>query len=170
MASIQQSLNQLLGAAAGAATAGSYMIRQSAGYQAKQEANRLENRAERLQQYSEGIDVEDLGEAYGKSRELQIEAAMIDPKKMVPSHDDPSKKVTRAERAHQLLGEIAAENRAANKAKAESEAVSRLETRSMTAREMLTALQERKDLLSAKERGQLGTMAGRHKDKGGMDE
>ena len=166
MASIQQSLNQLLGATAGVATAGSYMYRQSNKYQASQ----LEKKAERLQEFTEGIDVADTGEAYDESRKLQIEAAKLDPNKKVASHDDFSKKITRAERARELYEEIAEENRANAKRKAEANAVQRQEQKIMTARNMLEALKERKDLLSAKERGQLGTMLGRNKEKGGMDE
>lgn len=43
MASIQQSLNQTLGALAGAATAGAYMYRQTPHYQARVSANEAEN-------------------------------------------------------------------------------------------------------------------------------
>lgn len=48
MASIQQSMNQLLGAAAGAATAGAYMTRQSDWYKAKQADKAVENINESL--------------------------------------------------------------------------------------------------------------------------
>lgn len=130
MASIQQSMNALVGSALGAATTGTYFIKQSPGYQAKQQAKQLEAKAERLQDYSEGIDTEDLGEAYGKSRELQIEAATLDPKVMVPSHDKPNQKVTRAERAKELIQEKAEETRFERKqAQAEQSALERLETR-----------------------------------------
>lgn len=89
MASIQQSLNQLLGAAAGAATAGSYMIRQSDMYKAAQ----LDKKAEKLEEYTEAIDVEDEGEAYEESRQARVEAAKLSPTKK------------RTERAMEIFGE-----------------------------------------------------------------
>lgn len=51
MASIQQSMNQLLGAVAGATTAGSYMFRQTGTYQdmmAEQKAKKLEKTAQEV--------------------------------------------------------------------------------------------------------------------------
>lgn len=53
MASIQQSMNQLLGAMAGAATAGTYLYRQSGHYQdvlAERKAQKLEKTAGEVQQ------------------------------------------------------------------------------------------------------------------------
>lgn len=170
MASIQQSMNALVGSAFGAATTETYFYRQSPHYQSRQ----LETQAKRLQNYSEGIDAEDLGEAYGKSRDLQIEAAMLNPKGKVPSHDVPGKKVTKAERARQLIQEIAEENRIEKKqARAEKNALDRLADKINTQIAQQEAHKDRLDILrevaSAKERGQLDTMIGRHKNKGDFD-
>lgn len=111
MASIQQSMNALVNSVFGASAIGTHFIKESSTYKAKQEAKALEEKAERLQDYTEGIDVADQGEAYAQSRDLQIEAGMIDPKGKVPSHDVPGKKVTRAERARELIKEIDEEKR-----------------------------------------------------------
>lgn len=101
MASIQQSYNQLFGALAGISTAGAYMYRQSPTFKAHQ----LEREAEALQDFTVGSDVADKGEAYELSRQKLIEAGTIAPEGKVRSHDDPSKKATRAERAKQLIDE-----------------------------------------------------------------
>lgn len=77
MASIQQSLNQLLGATAGAATMGSYMIRGSDWYKAGQ----LEKRANKLMKYELAQTGEKTGEAYEEARKLEVEAAKLHPTK-----------------------------------------------------------------------------------------
>ena len=183
MTSIQQSMNQMLGAVAGVATAGSYMARQTPGFKRKEELDRLATQRARLieagEQLSEQAGVE-VGEAMDKK------GVDLDPeqtkawKAMKPTMEkeletarrqfelDPTE--ARAKDYAQLQKEYDLAYPEEAKAKAEENAVKRVETRMMTAREMLSALQQRKDLLSAKERGQIGTMAGRHKDKGGMDE
>ena len=56
MASIQQSLNTLLGAAAGAATAGSYMYRQSGTYQAQKAGSAAKKLDKTLKDYEKGIE------------------------------------------------------------------------------------------------------------------
>ena len=48
MASIQGAMNQLLGAAAGVATAGTYMYKQTPGYQAEQEAKLAERKVAQI--------------------------------------------------------------------------------------------------------------------------
>ena len=55
MASIQQSLNQLLGATAGAATMGSYMYRQSGTYQARKAEKAATELEKTSRQYEENI-------------------------------------------------------------------------------------------------------------------
>lgn len=56
MASIQQSLNQLLGAAAGTATAGSYMYRQSGTYQAQKAGLAAKKLDKTLKDYEKNIE------------------------------------------------------------------------------------------------------------------
>lgn len=179
MASIQQSLNALIGTGSAAATMGAYMYRQSDAYKIKT----LEKRQSKLDKASTELGemaIEELSQKLGKS------PAELTKKDLEGFYETPSGGASGdvnkelADTARELLQLDPSRQRAEmysaykgnvlDKERAESNAVSRLETRSMTAREMLSALQERKDLLSAKERGQLGTMAGRHKDKGGMDE
>lgn len=55
MASIQQSLNALIGAAAGAATMGSYMYRQSGTYQAQKAGLAAEKLSKTAKEYTEGL-------------------------------------------------------------------------------------------------------------------
>ena len=173
MASIQQSLNQLLGATAGVATAGSYMVRQSPEFRAKQ----LDKGATEVQKQVTNLinDLDKIPQEDSIQHKAQTQAiAKIAEKRrdiVERAFDtsptfDRAKKLAVAERGRV----IKAERDRMKQEYAEQNSISRLETRSMTARNMLEALQQRKDLLSAKERGQLGTMLGRNKEKGGMDE
>ena len=173
MASIQQSLNQLLGATAGTFTAGSYMIRQSPEFRAKQ----LDEGAKDVQKQVTNLinDLENIPKEDSIAHKAQTQAItklaekrrdLVERAFDTSPTFDRAKKLAGAERGRV----IKAERDKMKQEYAEKNAISRLETRSMTARNMLEALKERKDLLSAKERGQLGTMLGRNKEKGGMDE
>ena len=182
MTSIQQSMNQMLGAIAGVATAGSYMARQTPGFKRKEELSHLAKQAKDLEVGEEELSTQAGYETYeegqkGNLVEVDKTSAWkrmkeVSEKRLrVAQREfelDPTEK--RAEHLRKLQQDFEENFPADAKQQAEDNAMERLETRSMTAREMLSALQQRKDLLSAKERGQIGTMAGRHKDKGGMDE
>ena len=207
MASIQQSLNQLLGAAAGAATAGSYMYRQSGTYQAQKAGQAAEKLGKISSEYTESlkgkmtqeqgqtiIDLENevasmrkeaLMAKPTKERAKEYQKALIgkdiaetDYSKEGLAIGDildrrPHKTVKNEETGEweiHFLDEETPETPATPKEEAETDAASRLGERIITAREMFSNLMNRKDILSAKERGQLATMYGKHKEKGGMDE
>lgn len=161
MASIQQSLNQLLGATAGVATAGSYMVRQSSRYQARQ----ADKQADAIREFLDRGATEFAENPEEKTEELMSEELALREKalKLGPSVKRHNKLVA----GYEEMTDVKAIHR---QGIAESEALQRQEQKIMSARNMLEALQQRKDLLSAKERGQLGTMLGRNKEKGGMDE
>ena len=177
MASIQQSLNALLGSAAGAATAGTYLHRQTPEYQRSQEIKGLKSEIENITVAQEKLGelASDTEDKYGGDFENTpaYKAADNLQSKLVEKRQRLLQLDWNEDTAKQLANDTAAlENintKLALQKKAESNSLDRLETRTMTAREMLASLIERKDLLSAKERGQLTTMAGRNKDKGGFD-
>ena len=163
MTSIQQSMNQMLGAVAGATTMGAYMYRQSDTFKAKQ----YDKEAKSAQ------DIMDSGQSEFYENDADFYEAQKQQAEELLKAREKAYKTKPDEKRHEAY--IKATKEYSDRVQeqrdymAEQNAISRLEKRSMTAREMLSALQERKDLLSAKERGQIGTMAGRHKDKGGMD-
>lgn len=168
MASIQQSMNQLLGAAMGAATAGSYMYRQSPTYQRKTEIRNLKS------------EIEDIEESQAKLGELA--SGQSDDFENTPAYRAANElEATRYAKTQKLLGldwdEATARRLAHSKGvleeiarkEAEAAGLSRVETQSLTHREMFEALLARKEMLSAKEHGQLDTMYHRHLKKGDID-
>ena len=169
MASIQQSMNQLLGAAMGAATAGSYMYRQSPTYQRKTEVRNLKSEIEDISASQEklgelaakqnGDDFENTP-AYRAANEL--EAAKYSKTQKLLGLDWNETTARQLANSKAALEKMAREN-------AEAAGLSRVETQSLTHREMFEALLARKEMLSAKEHGQLDTMYHKHLKKGDFD-
>lgn len=203
MASIQQSLNQMLGATAGAATALTYMHRQTPGYQAKQ----LEKGVEKINKQFNLQGEKTLQEATPEERarmlrageeatKLREEALKIAPtpkrleniEKAETSLKTLKEGIAQAEtyeaeqearaayEAEQAEAYEASQNIASietAKAKAEDNSLSRLQEAIETQTEQKNSLKDRfdrlREVLSAKERGQLDTMYNRHKNKGEID-
>lgn len=181
MASIQQSLNQLLGATAGAATMGSYMYRQSDTHKIKT----LERRQTKLDEASSQLGemaIDELAQKLGKSPaeltkkdlegfyETQSGAASGDVNIELANTArellqlQPSKE--RAEMYSAYKGNVL------DKERAEQVGFDRLTKSTETQLTQRQALKERFDFLkafSAKERGQFETAYNRHKNKGEID-
>lgn len=203
MASIQQSLNQLLGATAGVATAGAYMYRQTPGYQAKQ----LERGVEKINKQFNLQGEKTLQEATPEERarmlrageeatKLREEALKIAPtpkrleniEKAETSLKTLKEGIAQAE-AHEAEQEARAAYEAEQaeayeasqnitpvetaKARAEQNAITRLQNTIEAQTEQKNSLKDRfdrlREILSAKERGQLDTMYNRHRKKGEID-
>lgn len=186
MASIQQALNQGLAQAMAVGTAGLYGYTQTEGFKSKQEAKHL---------YKEKSGLEEAGEAMSEKATEEF-AAKLGKKPIdltIKDMGDPGFYNTLSGRSlegvNKRLADVSTrlyelEPDEFNKEQmivwnknyqaqlqdmAEQGAATRLDTKTLSARNMLEALTERRDLLSAKERGQLTTMLGRNKTKGGMD-
>lgn len=123
MASIQQSLNQLLGAVAGATTAGSYIYRQTPGYQARKAEKGVESINKQFSLQGDGT----IEEATPEARERALKAG----EKAMSLREEalnlaPNAKrlenVEKAEASLKTLKEGIAEVEAKEKAEAEAEA------------------------------------------------
>lgn len=170
MASIQQSLNTLLGAIAGATTAGTYMYRQTPGYQEKKElelldrkTNKLYNALEETAYQSKGEEGTPEWEALRNLEEEDIKA------KRRALEIDPTEE--RAKKYSKAMKEYASDfpNK---KAKAEQAGLDRLTQATETQIAQRESGKERFEFLkafSAKERGQFETAYNRHKNKGEID-
>ena len=170
MASIQQSLNQLLGAVAGATTMGSYMYRQTPGYQEKKELELLDRKTNKLYNAMEETAYQSGGEEgtpeWEALRNLEEEdiktkrrALEIDPT------EERAKEYSRAMKEYAL-------DFPNKKADAEQAGLDRVAQSTETQLTQRQALKERFDFLkafSAKERGQFETAYNRHKNKGEID-
>lgn len=161
MASIQQSLNQLLGAAAGVATAGSYLYRQTPGYQGKQAIKTAEN----LLTVSKEIVADDLEEGTKVAEEAVAAArkgySLKRSNKAENTYFDALSNLQDYKEALEMIEP--------KQKQAEQNAITRIQKQTMTHREMFEGLLARKELLSAKEHGQLDTMYHRHLKKGELD-
>lgn len=170
MASIQQSLNQLLGAAAGAATAGSYMYAHHPGTQARQ----ADKAAATIMKDREGL----INERTSKLASGAIEKDGITEKALIKTeenlrdlqegfaHKAYSLSPT-ADRARSIMR--LERGKAARQIFAEQNSAERLNQQTQSTRDMLAGLLERKDLLSAKKRGQLNDIYHTIDKKGGFD-
>ena len=186
MASIQQALNQGLAQAMAVGTAGLYGYSQSEGFKKKQEAKHLYKEMSGMEEASEALSgkaAEELAAKLGKKPEELTMKDMSGPgfydTLAGRSLEGISRRLANTStRRYELEPDKFNQERmfswnenlqAQLQDMAEQGAATRLDTKTLSARNMLEELAERRDLLSAKERGQLSTMLGRNKTKGGMD-
>lgn len=173
MASIQQSMNALVGSALGAATTGSYFYRQSPEFRAKQ----LDKGAKEVQEQVVNLinDLEKIPEGDSISHKAQNQAivklaekrrGLVEQAFDTSPTFDRAKKLAGAERGRV----IKAERDRMKQEYAEKKALESLTNKVDTQMEQKQAYKDRLDTLrekaSAKERGQLDTMIGRLRNKG----
>ena len=196
MASIQQSMNALVGSALGAATTGSYFYRQSSGYQAKQlekgvekinkqfglQGNKTiqeaspEERARLLKAGEKGIELREKAfEMAPNAKRLEniskAEKSLKTLKEgIAEAEEQEAIEQQRQEEAEAYMEENAFESFITPKVVAEQKALDRLTDKIDTQTAQKQAYKDRLDTLrekaSAKERGQLDTMIGRLRNKG----
>lgn len=178
MASIQQSLNQLLGAAAGVATAGSYLYRQTPGYQAKIENRLAEEKAKRIETVAEGqakiarmesVSDEDLT-AWAKMANRALNKSPLSAIKLTPeeiiagresqlkpmlagaeSLEESTKEAYLASPSAERLEKYTTASLEAKKQRAEMEAFQRLKNDILSKEYAEYATQERRELLKQKD-------------------
>lgn len=165
MASIQQSLNQLLGAAAGVATAGSYLYRQTPGYQARQYDK--EAKAGEALIESGSSEFYENSEDFYKEQTRQAEEVLKAREKAYktkPTVDRHEEYIRATKEYSDRLQE--------QREFAEQAGLDRLTKSTEAQTTQRQALKDRFDFLksfSAKERGQFETAYNRHKNKGEID-
>jgi hypothetical protein len=123
MASIQQSLNQLLGAVAGTATATSYLVRQTPGYKARKAEQGVENINKQFSLQKGTIE-----EATPEARERALRAgekavSLREEALNLAPNAERLENVEKAETSLKTLKEGIAEAEAAEAAKAEEQAI-----------------------------------------------
>lgn len=172
MANIQQAVNSILSSA----QAGAFLLSQTPAYKKQAEITSLKQEGKVLAQEDKALESnieegKDLVSSYERSQELdkdlyQHNLALYH-KTGEQKYFDEALKYTPSKRSAQ--DELIAEEKdatkltALKKAKATAEATRAAEasytTRGLTLEGMLTVLNDRKDVLSAKQRGQLSTIA-----------
>ena len=198
MASIQQSLNALMGSALGAATVGSYMYRQTPGFQAKQiekgvdkinkqfalhgnntiEQATPEDRARLLQAGEKGVELREKAfEMAPTAKRLEnitkAEGSLKTLKQGVAEAEEQeaiNQQLQEEAEAH--MQEQAFESSITPKEKAEGNAINRLAAATQAQITQRDALKDRFEFLksfSAKERAQFESAYNRHKNKGEID-
>lgn len=175
MASIQQALNQGLAQAMAVGTAAAYGYSQSEGFKKKQEIKTLKSDIENINAAQEklGEIAADTEDKYGGNFEDTPAYKAAD--ELQPTLYQKRQRLLQLDWEEDTAKKLANDRAALDdiniklKKEAEQGAATRLDTKTFSARNMLEALAERRDLLSAKERGQLTTMLGRNKTKGGID-
>ena len=172
MASIQQSMNALMGSALGIATAGSYMYRQSHTYKDKL----AEKEANSLQTILDEGQYEALNPEKTLKEQETLQKGVVEARKEAYKLKPTTERHNKLFDAYGALGDtqtLITEEEARKKVIAEEKALSRLADKINAQTAQQEARKDRFDMLrevaSAKERGQLDTMYNRHKNKGEID-
>lgn len=164
MANIQQSINSMLSSG----TAAAFLATQTPAYKEKAaKGSRLKTLAREEKELERKMDIigstkgpasdEEYANVYDKIRDIEVERATLKPT------------AENVKRAEEIYGEREEEYAADLKKRNEQAAMKAYTDRVITLENTLAALNERKDLLSAKQRGQLSTITHTIAKKGGLN-